>query len=131
MIDSIIDGSWLVNIIEYKNSDFNLVWNKWLNIGAINCAQQDCRDFNIQGTPTVRAFGPGYQGTNNNETDIGRDIPARHEVEYWYETILSLIEDIQEEEIDLPWKNESVVYTRLIDKGLPSLTPYRWIFQYL
>ena len=105
--------------------DYNcLVWNKWLNIGAINCAQQDCRDFNIQGTPTVRAFGPGYQGTNNNETDIGRDIPARHEVEYWYETILSLIEDIQEED-EIELENKSGVYTRLIDKGLPNLTPYR------
>ena len=112
-------------IIINKNSHVYLVWNKWLNIAAINCAQQDCRDFNIQGTPTVRAFGPGYLGTNNNETDIGRDISARHEVEYWYETILSIIEDVQEEELEL--RNESDQYTRLIDKGLSSLTPYRCI----
>ena len=102
----------------------NLVWSNWLNIAAINCAQQDCKDFSILGTPTVRAFGPGYLGPNNNETlNTGRDVPARHEVEYWYDTILSIIEDFQEEELEL--KKQSDDYTTLIDQGLLNLMPLR------
>ena len=106
----------------------NLVWKKWLNIAAINCAQQDCRDFNIQGTPTVRGFGPGYLGANNSKIEnTGRDIPARHEVEYWYETILRVIENYQEEELEL--KKISNSYKTLLDNGLRNLMPFRYVYQ--
>ena len=73
----------------------------------------------------MRAFGPGYLGINNNETgSTGKDIPARHEEEYWYETILSIIEDFQEEELDE--KKKSDVYSTLMDKGMHRLTPFRY-----
>ena len=115
-------------MISYSSSKFRisiLVWNKWVNIAAINCAQQDCRDFSILGTPTVRAFGPGYLGINNSETEnTGKDIPARHEEEYWYETILSIIEDFQEEELEV--KKKSDAYSTLMDKGLHRLNPFRY-----
>ena len=101
-----------------------VVWNEWVNIAAINCAQEDCREFSIVGTPTVRLFGPRYPGQNENETkNIGRDIPARHELEYWYETILGEMEMVQSEEEQ--FKEESESYNTLINQGLKKLTPYK------
>ena len=103
------------------------VWNKWVKIAAINCAQQDCGDYDIRGTPTVRVFGPQYSGPNKNGTkDIGLDVVARHELEYWYETILEKTENVQRKEQDLKDRLFfSSSYTTLIDQGLPNLMAHK------
>ena len=33
-------------------------WDNYVKVGAINCAEQECGFFNIQGTPTIRVFYP-------------------------------------------------------------------------
>ena len=116
----------MLEIFQYINTLFIVVWNKWINIAAINCAQQDCKNFSINGTPTVRVFGPRYPGINeNNETEnIGRDVVARHEVQYWYETILSEVETIQKEELERT--QESGNLDSLVEQGLPNMVPYRY-----
>ena len=50
-----------LEIFQYIYTIFIVVWNKWINIAAINCAQQDCKNFSINGTPTVRVFGPVWR----------------------------------------------------------------------
>ena len=117
----------MLETFQYINTLFIVVWNKWINIAAINCAQQDCKNFSINGTPTVRVFGPRYPGINeNNETEnIGRDVVARHEVQYWYETILSEVETIQQEEFDRTQESGSL--NSLVEQGLPNMVPYRYM----
>ena len=118
----------LLETFQYINTLFIVVWNKWINIAAINCAQQDCKNFSINGTPTVRVFGPRYPGINeNNETEnIGRDVVARHEVQYWYETILSEVETIQQEELVREQETGSLD-GGLLEQGLPNMIPYRYV----
>ena len=72
-------------------------------------------------------FGPRYPGINeNNETEnIGRDVVARHEVQYWYETILSEVETIQQEELERTQESGSL--DSLVDQGLPNMVPYRYV----
>ena len=71
-------------------------------------------------------FGPRYHGINeNNEAEnIGRDVVARHEVQYWYETILGEVETIQQEE--LYRTHESGNLDSLVEQGLPNMIPYRY-----
>lgn len=76
------------------------------------------------GTPTVRIFGPRYAGINENETaPVGRNVVARHELQYWYETLLREIEIIQQEEQEL--KADSDSYKTLVDQGMRDLAPYK------
>ena len=72
-------------------------------------------------------FGPRYPGINeNNETEnIGRDVVARHEVQYWYETILSEVETIQQEELDRTYESGNL--DSLVEQGLPNMLPYRYV----
>ena len=72
-------------------------------------------------------FGPRYPGINeNNETqNIGRDVVARHEVQYWYETILSEIETIQQEELDIIERTGDL--DGIMEQGLPNMLPYRYV----
>ena len=73
-------------------------------------------------------FGPRYPGINeNNETEnIGRDVVARHEVQYWYETILSEVETIQQEELVREQETGSLD-GGLLEQGLPNMVPYRYV----
>ena len=95
-----------------------------MKIAAINCAQQDCGEYDIEGTPTVRVFGPRYSGPNKNETlSIGRDVVPRHELEYWYETILAEIETEQQNSEEERKKTGGLT---LVDLGLPNLMAYEY-----
>ena len=50
------------------------IWKNIIAFGAMNCAQQSCDRFSIQGTPTLRLFYGGYGSK-------GIDVPANMDVE--------------------------------------------------
>jgi len=63
-------------------------WYNILQFGAVNCAQQSCDRFSIQGTPTLRLFYGGY-GTK------GIDMPANMDVEQLRIQLLQQLEIAQ------------------------------------
>ena len=63
-------------------------WSNILQFGAVNCAQQSCDRFSIQGTPTLRLFYGGY-GTK------GIDMPANMDVEQLRIQLLQQLEIAQ------------------------------------
>ena len=102
----------------------SIVWNEWVKLAAINCAQQECQDYNITGTPTVRMFGPRYTGPKSGSTGV--DIVAHGEAEFWYSAILENIELLQREE-QLELAEGLELNETLISQGLPSLTRYEYV----
>ena len=95
----LIDAVQLLDTIEYivaevwkngRNMNFLSVpsWYNILQFGAVNCAQQSCDRFSIQGTPTLRLFYGGY-GTK------GIDVPANMDVEQLRIQLLQQLEIAQ------------------------------------
>ena len=60
-------------------------WRGRLNFGAMNCAQQDCDAFKIQGTPTLKLYLGGR----------GVDIPATLDLNELRRSLLQQLEMAQ------------------------------------
>ena len=76
-------------------------WTDYVKIAAINCAEQNsCADYNIQGTPTIRAFFP------NTPHGIGQDMDLSFQtVNYLRANVLILMGNMQSQGIakqDMP-----------------------------
>lgn len=69
-------------------------WDKHVKIAAINCAQQqECADYDIRGTPTIRAF---YPNTPAAEGNIGENINLElHTADYLKGEVLRRMASMQ------------------------------------
>ena len=69
-------------------------WNPIVRVAAINCAEQPCDTYQIQGTPTIRIFHPGTSANRRDSAYYGFNVPLKESPDYYQDILLYNLEVI-------------------------------------
>jgi len=68
----------------------------------MNCADQSCDKYQIQGTPTIRIFHPGTMQNRLDSSFYGFNLPVRSDKEYFLDIILYNLAVVDSKGVKLP-----------------------------
>jgi len=77
-------------------------WSPTVRFGAMNCADQSCDVYQVQGTPTIRIFHPGTRINRLDSAFYGYNLPVRSDKEYIQDIILYNLAVVGSKGIHLP-----------------------------
>merc|ERR1711892_48614 len=80
----------------------NSAWSPLVKFAAINCAEQSCDRYQIQGTPTVRLFHPRTSPNRLDSAFYGFNLPVNNDKEYFLDNILYNIEVAESRGVQIP-----------------------------
>jgi len=73
----------------WKNLAENIKdWSPLVRVASINCADQSCDRYQIEGTPTTRIFHPNTPANTMDSSYYGFDVPVKNDLEYYIKIIL-------------------------------------------
>jgi hypothetical protein len=74
----------------------------------MNCADQCCDEYQIQGTPTIRILYPKITPNRLDSAFYGFNLPVKNETEYFLDTTLYNLDVVTAKGVDIPVNLESI-----------------------
>ena len=68
----------------------------------MNCADQSCDVYQVQGTPTIRIFHPGTRINRMDSSFYGYNLPVKSDKEYFQDVILYNLAVVDSKGVHLP-----------------------------
>jgi len=77
-------------------------WSPMVKFAAMNCADQSCDKYQVQGTPTIRIFYPHTAPNRLDSTFYGFNLPVKSDRDYFLDILLYNLAVVAGKGVKLP-----------------------------